>query len=209
MLKHLRQIFAKNKIFIITGVILSLGYWLLEGLLDFYVFDSRSIGEMLLPSNTRELWMRTPTIFVIVGFGIYAQIIVNKLNKTTKEYLSLFENGPDAIFLVDSESGIIINANPAASQLLLRPHDEIVGLHQSKLHPPVTEDDSTRIFKLQVDQNRQKKKAQAVEHVVLRSDGAEVPVEILAKTLQGNRGYFALFLRYRDPYGHFYHCRGI
>lgn len=183
MFEHLRQIFSKHKIFIIIGVTLSLGYWLFEGLLDFHVFGNRSIDEIFFPSDTHELWMRLPIIFILVGFSIYAQIIMNKLNGIAKEYSTLFENAPDAIFIADCESGIITNANPAASQLLLRPHNEIIGLHQTQLHPKLMNDDSTKIFNLQIEQNRKKKKKQAIEHVVIRSDGIEVPVEILAKTV--------------------------
>ena len=47
----------------------------------------------------------------------------------------LFDNAADAIIIAERTSGIILNANKAASRLLHLPHEKIVGMHQCKLHP--------------------------------------------------------------------------
>ena len=113
-----------------------------------------------------------------------------------ERYRALFDNAPDAIFLADVESGEILDANPTASQLLLRPHDEIVGLHQSELHPLLTEDDSKELFTKYVEQLRRGESVQPAEHVALRSDGMEVPVEITAQVLKmGDRRILQDFFR--------------
>jgi two-component system, cell cycle sensor histidine kinase and response regulator CckA len=155
--------------------------WLAEGLLHFFVFDGQGVLEVLLPSTLHELWMRSLVTGIFIGFGIHAQFIINKLRESRERYRSLFENAPDAIFLADAESGEILDANPAASQLLLRPHKEIVGRHQSQLHPPALEDDSKKTFTDHIGQIRKGRRTQPVEHVALRSDGVEVPVEIVAQ----------------------------
>lgn len=150
------------------GAAIAVGFWLAEGMLHLYIFDRRGVLEMLIPSNTHELWMRSLITCTIVAFGTYAQVIVNKLRESRERYRALFENAPDAMFLADVESGEILDANPAASRLLLRPHEEIVGLHQSELHPPAMEDDSRRLFTEHIEQ---RELVQLVEHVALRSDG--------------------------------------
>ena len=182
MLKHSQYMIARGRVIIFLGVAIALIHWFGEGMVHFYVFDRRDLADALLPSDSHELWMRSLVVCIIIAFSIFAQMIVNTLYETGKRYQILFENAPDAIFITDSESGVISDANPAASKLLLRPHHEIVGLHQTKLHPPVKKDDSTKIFNIQVERSRQKKKVQPVEQVILRSDGMEVPVEIVAKT---------------------------
>jgi len=50
-------------------------------------------------------------------------------------YTLLFENTGDAIFWADVETGLIINCNKAAEILLDKDKSEIIGSHQSTLHP--------------------------------------------------------------------------
>jgi len=172
-----------NKIIFILGVVIALGFWLGEGMLHLFILDRRGVVDMLLPSNIHELWMRTLVTCTIIGFSIYVQLIINKLHENKERFQALFESAPDAIFLADVETGEILDANPTASRLLLRRREEIIGLHQSQLHPPVVEDDSKRIFTEYIEHIKQGKDVQPVEHVVIRSDGAEVPVEIAAQTV--------------------------
>ncbi|MBW2636407.1 MAG: PAS domain S-box protein, partial [Deltaproteobacteria bacterium] len=102
-------------------------------------------------------------------------------------YRTLFEGSPDAIILGDLETGVCLDANPAASELLLKPREEIIGHHQSTLHPPHIRKDSAKRFKSEA-----KKTA---ESLVLRSDGVEVPVEITSHmiTLKGKKVIEGIF----------------
>lgn len=40
------------------------------------------------------------------------------------------------MFLANSETGVIEDANHAATRLILRPLDELIGMHFTGLHPP-------------------------------------------------------------------------
>jgi len=181
MLKHSPfSAMGRNKI-LLGGILIGLVVWLAEGMLHILVFDGQNAMEVLFPATLHELWMRSLVTGLFVGFGVYAQFIINKLHESRERYRSLFENAPDVIFLADVESGEILDANPAAARLLLRPREEIVGYHQSQLHAPGLGDDSKKLFIEHVEQIRQGKKVQPVEYVALRSDGTEVPVEIAAQ----------------------------
>ena len=103
------------------------------------------------------------------------------LLESEERFRSLFEGAPDAIFLADPESGKILEANPAASRLLLRPKEEIIGLHQSQLHPPRMEKYSRTSFS---EHAGQKEETRSVENFVLRSDGSETPVEVMAQVVR-------------------------
>ncbi len=59
----------------------------------------------------------------------------NALARREEEFRTLFDNAIDAIFLADIKTGLITNCNKAAEILLERSKREIVGLHQTKLHP--------------------------------------------------------------------------
>ncbi|MCK4697232.1 MAG: PAS domain S-box protein, partial [Dehalococcoidia bacterium] len=58
------------------------------------------------------------------------------LRESEERYRHLFDNLNDAVFLADVETGMIIETNQQGATLLGRSHDEIVGMHQSELHPP-------------------------------------------------------------------------
>ena len=104
-----------------------------------------------------------------------------------ERYRTLFEGSPDAIFLGDLETGINLDANPAACQLLMKPSEEIIGIHQSLLHPPHIRKASVKRFK---EENRR-----TLESLVLRPDGTEVPVEITAQmiTIKGKKVIQGIF----------------
>jgi len=97
---------------------------------------------------------------------------------------ALFDGSPDAIFLADTKTGLIIDANPAACRLLRRPLHEIIGLHQKDLHPPKREEASRRIFNQHKASEGETVSSGPEEHYALRSDGAEIPIEITAKIIR-------------------------
>jgi PAS domain S-box-containing protein len=106
------------------------------------------------------------------------------LQASEKRFRALFEGMPEAIFIADPETGVIVDANPAASQLILKPYEEIIGLHQSQLHPPVSRDSTIKNFISHCQQVFQSSQTVLVEEMVYRSDGKQIPVEILATLFQ-------------------------
>jgi len=107
--------------------------------------------------------------------------IEEALRESEAQYRALFEGSPDAILLADPETGTILDANPAACRLLARQYERIIGLHQSKIHPSQGETYSRVIFNQHVTEAREQKGLHPSEMAVLRPDGSEVPVEVLAQ----------------------------
>ena len=111
------------------------------------------------------------------------------LQESEKRYHTLFEGLPDAIFIADPETGIILDTNPAASRLIGRRREEIIGIHQSKLHPLHMEEYSRAAFQRHYRETTELGVMQAVETKVLHLDGREVPVEVLSQavTVKGKK----------------------
>ncbi|TFG93555.1 MAG: PAS domain S-box protein, partial [Syntrophobacterales bacterium] len=101
------------------------------------------------------------------------------LQGSEEQYRVLFEGSPDAIIIGDIDTGIMIAANPSASQLLMMPRDEIVGMDHLQIYPEYLRE------KVQAGFNRSTHESgkHVVERIVLRRDGTEVPVEILSQTI--------------------------
>jgi len=111
------------------------------------------------------------------------------LRESETTYRALFEGSPDAILLADPATGIILDANPAASRLLARPQENIVGLRQYEIHPPQRNTFSREAFSQHIEETRERGESHPIENTVARPDGSEVPVEVLAQlvTIKGKK----------------------
>ena len=69
------------------------------------------------------------------------------LSESETRYRSLFESANDAIFLADADTGIIIDANKSAANLIGRPVKEIIGMQQMQLYPKEDAELYKSIFK--------------------------------------------------------------
>jgi len=119
------------------------------------------------------------------------------LEQTTEWYQTLLDAAPDAVFVADAESGVIRETNQAATRLLDRPRDDIVGMHQTELHPPEKVEEYAELFEKHVASGagRDETLGQQVDIYVLDADGERIPVEINARTvdIEGEhliQGYF-------------------
>ena len=59
-----------------------------------------------------------------------------ELKESEEKYRELFEEAIDAIFVADAETGILIDCNRVALELVGREKSELIGKHQQILHPP-------------------------------------------------------------------------
>ncbi len=113
--------FNKYKI-IISGIILGVLYWIIEAIMDKFVFhfDGDLIHHLFF-TNAHEIWMRSMVILFIEVSSVYSQIIFNKL-KTSEQKLEekvhlLFDTIPDAFYIIDQETGKILDVNKAAEKM--------------------------------------------------------------------------------------------
>ncbi|UCC30664.1 MAG: PAS domain S-box protein, partial [Phycisphaerales bacterium] len=101
------------------------------------------------------------------------------LQNGEERYRHLFEALNDAAFLAEIETGRIVETNRQGQVLLQRTRDEIVGMHQSALHPPEKGD----MYRQKFADHVQRGQAADYDAEVIRKDGTVVPVAISASTV--------------------------
>jgi len=103
------------------------------------------------------------------------------LRESEEKYRTQFEEALDAIFVADAETGIIIDCNRAASELVGREKSELVGKHQRILHPPEEiEGKFSRTYK----QHLKEKEGQILETQVITKRGEIKDVAIKANVIE-------------------------
>lgn len=117
----------------------------------------------------------------------------HELEATKERYRTLIETAPDAIFLVNAETGVILDANDAAERLLGKDREEIIGRHQTDLHPSEEAERYEAAFEEHRDHSGIIRDER--EFYVVHAEGHRIPIEISAGTteLDGERVVQGIF----------------
>lgn len=107
-----------------------------------------------------------------------------RLRVSEEKYRHLFENLNDAAFLADMETGFIVDANKQAEVLTGRTREELIGMHQSKLHPPGKAEEYRGKFAAHSVKGR----TADYDGEAIRKDGTIVNVRISAAPLSFGEG---------------------
>jgi len=108
---------------------------------------------------------------------------VEAMHSSEEKYHLLMQNASDAIFIADAETGNLIEANKSAENLIGRTREEIIGMHQSKLHPADEIEKYTKLFKHHVEAGGG---VVAALVYVQHCDGKRIPAEISAGMAEFN-----------------------
>jgi PAS domain S-box-containing protein len=100
--------------------------------------------------------------------------------ESEERYRALVEQANDAIFLADSETGVILEANQRAAELIGLPVERLKGMHQTRLHPPERLEEYGKIFSRHAGSGG----GMVVSDIFVRNaSGADIPVEISASVI--------------------------
>jgi PAS domain S-box-containing protein len=117
-----------------------------------------------------------------------------ELRESEERYQKLLETANDAIFIADAETGIILNANKKAGELLGIPPEKIIGMHQKHMH---AKEDEAYYRKLFLD-NAQKEGGIILDDICIwHKNGYRVPVEISSSAVRVG-GKFVMQGIFRD-----------
>lgn len=106
------------------------------------------------------------------------------LRESEEKYSKLMETAYDAIFIADAATGVILEANPRAGELLGISPEEIVGMHETELHPPEEADRYRKIFEEDVKRGKGMLGGSPIQEFYLyRKDGRLIPVEATSSVM--------------------------
>ncbi len=113
------------------------------------------------------------------------------LRESEEKYRTLIETDNDAVFVIDAETGIILDANKQADVLLGLPHEKIIGMHQKEIHP---EEDAVQCAK-NIEDAIRNDGVVAGDVCVFNRGGRKIPVEISVTVVErhGKRVIQAFF----------------
>ena len=125
-------------------------------------------------------------------------------DETRRKYRELIDAAPDAIIVADTDTGTIVEANEAATALLGRPRGEIIGMHQSALHPDDDRDRYRHLFDRHQRHDESVRRRFDDDPIHVETAGGDrIPVEINAKVVELDgrtllQGHFRDISEHRD-----------
>jgi len=178
-------------------------YYFLFGI--FWIVVSDRLLELFVPDPHRISVLQTYKgwAFVFAGSLLIYFIILRELRARARtehdlraseeKYRTLIETANDAVFIIDAETGTILDANKMAGDLLGLPRDKIIGLHQRAIHP---EEDADRCAKI-LDDALKSGGVLAGDLCVFHREGRKIPVEV-SVTVVEREGKWIIQSFFRD-----------
>lgn len=121
-----------------------------------------------------------------------------ELRETKQRYETILQASPDPIFVADVETGEIVEVNDAAVAFRGQPREELIGLHQSELHPPDPDDSYRELFDEHIRAGGTKRRLPDGSPIYAESaDGERTPVAISVGTMDLADGSYILGM-FRD-----------
>ncbi|MBF0422370.1 MAG: PAS domain S-box protein [Magnetococcales bacterium] len=145
----------------------------------YVIAQSREEGGRIIDSRVSGILDRNGKLsgFVLMSRDVTrSKAAEEALIRSERQYRLLIESANDAILIADAQTGIIIEANTMAGELLGRPLSEVIGMHQSELHPPEEVQRYRELFREHVEKGR----GLLSDILVVHRDGSRIPVEIRA-----------------------------
>ena len=125
-------------------------------------------------------------VVVVTSEGVDRSRYQQRLETVQQKYEALIHAAPDAIFVADADSGKIVEANEAASNLLNRPREEIIGMDHTELHPEEHRGRYRKLFEhhSNVGEGVFDRFESGEPLYVVTAEGQRIPVEVSATAVE-------------------------
>ncbi|PKO13802.1 MAG: hypothetical protein CVU39_17400 [Chloroflexi bacterium HGW-Chloroflexi-10] len=155
----------------------------LQNVEDYYeletnLLDKQGLEHIFQTSVKRVSLLHGELLFVCTDIS-HRKKAQEELIESEKKFQTLYNLSPDAIIVAEAESGLIIDANEVAGKLFEKPLNQIIGIHQSKLHPDFQSEKAAQSFAYRPAHPQEEVPAAEIE--ILCGDGSQKMVEIRGK----------------------------
>lgn len=149
------------------------------------IIEDQCIGTLNLYSKEPDAFDIEETQLLVelaqdLAFGISSLRTQGNLVFSETKYRKLMETAHDAIFLADAKTGILLETNEAAQNLVGYPIAEIIGMHHTQLHPKEEQKRYSKIFMDHIKNGKSISTVLMVQH----KDGSHIPVMVSANTFK-------------------------
>lgn len=153
-------------------------YWLIDSLIDFFIFPEGTFAEHLFPSEMTEIRMRFLAMSIVIAFGIFSQFTLNKQKKAeetlkkerdrSQEYLDI----AGVMLIAISTDQKVFLINKKGCEILEYNERDIIGKNWfDNFLPERIKEEVTVIFEKVM--SGEFKEAEYYENPVLTSRGRE------------------------------------
>jgi two-component system sensor kinase FixL len=129
------------------GVLFGAAFYLVDVLVDTYIFHRGDLWSVLMHPSGHELWMRFLPLLVCVLFAGFAYVqfrrerLATERAMTAEKFLSsVVDNIPDMIFIKDARELRFVRVNSAAERILGLSKAELLGRSDYDLFPDLQAD---------------------------------------------------------------------
>jgi PAS domain S-box-containing protein len=148
---------------------------LFDQVLALFISDQHQLGVLQTYKGWAFIFLSALLIYFTIQKELRSQAQAEaSLRESEEKYRTLIETDNDAVFIIDAETGIILDANNKADDLLGLPHEKIIGMHQQKIHP---EEDASKCAKIMQD-SLTNGGVVASDICVFHRSGKKIPVEV-------------------------------
>jgi two-component system sensor kinase FixL len=124
------------------GIIFGLAYYLIDSLMEAYLFQNGNLGDQLMHPFPDEFCERLGILVIAIAFGLYAHILFRREQasaaqaRTAETFLtSIIDNIPGMLFIKDARELRFVRINPVGEKLLGLSSAEIIGKNDYDFFP--------------------------------------------------------------------------
>ena len=101
-------------------------FWVLESAIHAFLFNESSFVQQLTAPTVNEIWMRLLVAFLLIGFGIFANIIVKRLSESERRMSEMLANVQLCTVMLDKD-GTITYVNDFLLKMTGYEREEVIG----------------------------------------------------------------------------------
>ena len=180
---------------LLAAILIAIIYWFLDSIFNIFFSSEFNIVEQFVGMDLYNIAIRISVLCLFVIFGSHAQTTMNKLRKTRdllregeERLKTILDSVQTGVVIIDPETHIIVDANPAATKIIGAPKEQIVD---KDCYHYICQEKKGKcpIIDLGLNLNNE-------ESILLTASGGHVPIlrSVVPVTLGGKKHLLESFL---------------